>query len=64
MFSGAMLMQSVGLSQEEGRAIARYITGKAFRTESEPMGGQCTAPAKKFSISGTAWNGWGVEPGN
>ncbi len=64
MFAGAMVMQSVGLSQDEGRAIARYLTGKEFRTGTEPMAGQCTAPAKKFSIAATDWNGWGVESGN
>jgi cytochrome c553 len=30
MFEGAMMAQSAGLSAEEGRAIARYLTGKEF----------------------------------
>src|ERR1700687_4084815 len=32
MFEGAMMAQSAGLSAEEGRAIARYLTGKEFST--------------------------------
>ena len=64
MFSGAMLTQSVGLSQAEGRAIAIYLTGKEFRTGSESIQGQCSAPARKFSIGDADWNGWGVESGN
>ena len=30
MFGGAMDIQAAGLTQDEGRAIARYLTGKEF----------------------------------
>jgi polyvinyl alcohol dehydrogenase (cytochrome) len=64
--TGAMVTQAAGLSEEEDRAIALYITGKAFgNTGAETMVGQCTAPPKKFAPAAKAdWNGWGVDPTN
>ena len=64
MFMGSMFNQAAGLTVDEGRAIARYLTGKEFSTVAEPMAGQCTAPAPKFALAAADWNGWGVEPGN
>jgi len=65
MFEGAMTIQAAGLSQDEGRAIARFITGKEFAAASTlPMAGQCTAPAKAMSVGEGDWNGWGVDLGN
>lgn len=64
MFEGAMVPQSAGLSEEEGRAIARYITGKEFSTVLETMAGRCTTPAKSFAVGSNDWNGWGQDPGN
>ena len=65
MFSGAMVIQAAGLSQDEGRAIALYVTGKTFGTVTETMAGQCTTPPKKFAPNPSAdWNGWGVDPTN
>jgi polyvinyl alcohol dehydrogenase (cytochrome) len=62
MFAGTMLTQAAGLTQDEGSAIALYLTGKAFGTVSETMAGQCTAPPKKFAPDAKAdWNGWGVD---
>src|SRR5580704_1603980 len=47
MFEGSMQPQSAGLSEEEGRAIAKFITAKEFSTTSAaPMAGQCTAAPK------------------
>lgn len=63
--SGVMTIQSAGLSEDDGRAIARYITGKEFApVTSAKMTGQCTAPAPKLAIGDGDWNGWGVDPGN
>src|SRR5579862_515232 len=63
--SGAMAVQAAGLTEDEGRAIARFITGKDFAaTTVQPMTGKCTTPAPKFSIAADDWNGWGVDPGN
>jgi polyvinyl alcohol dehydrogenase (cytochrome) len=63
--SSIMTIEAAGLSEEEQRAIARYVTGKEFgAVTSAPMAGQCTSPAPKFSVAADDWNGWGVDPGN
>ncbi|HTB14970.1 MAG TPA: PQQ-binding-like beta-propeller repeat protein [Bryobacteraceae bacterium] len=64
MFEGSMQPQAAGLSEEEGRAIAKFITAKEFSTSTAPMAGQCTAPAKPLAIASTDWNGWGQDLGN
>src|ERR1700722_14266414 len=64
MFGGVMVVQASGLSQDEGRAIARYITGKTFSASTGPMAGQCTNPAKSFAVAAADWNGWGFDAGN
>jgi polyvinyl alcohol dehydrogenase (cytochrome) len=64
MFEGAMLVQASGLTLEEGRAIARFITGKEFSAVSIVSMGKCETPAKKFSLAPGDWNGWGAEPDN
>jgi polyvinyl alcohol dehydrogenase (cytochrome) len=62
MATGAMVTQAAGLSEDEQRAIAIYITGKTFATAAEAMAGQCTAAPKKFAPNAKAdWNGWGVD---
>src|SRR5579872_2156225 len=63
--SGVMTMQAAGLSDDEQRSIARFVTGKEFpTTPTLAMTGQCTAPAPKFALGDGDWNGWGVDPGN
>jgi polyvinyl alcohol dehydrogenase (cytochrome) len=64
--TGAMVTQAAGLTEEEDRAIALYITGKTFgAVATEAMAGQCTTPLKKFAPNAKAdWNGWGVDPTN
>jgi polyvinyl alcohol dehydrogenase (cytochrome) len=64
--TGAMVTQAAGLTEEEDRAIALYITGKNFGTvAADTMAGQCTAPLKRFAPNAKAdWNGWGVDPTN
>lgn len=65
MFDGAMVIQAAGLSEDEERAIARFITGKDFAAAStSPMAGQCTAPPKAMSLGEGDWNGWGVDAEN
>src|ERR1700722_19310847 len=54
MFEGAMQPQSAGLSEEEGRAIAKFITAKDFSTSTAAaMQGQCSAPPKPIVIAST-----------
>ena len=65
MFGGAMAIQAAGLSEDEGRAIARFVTAKEFATAAaQPMGGKCTTSAPKFSLADGDWNGWGADPDN
>lgn len=63
LFAGSMFNQAAGLNFEEGRAIARFVTGKEFSKAPAAMSGQCTA-TPKFAPAPTDWNGWGIEPGN
>ena len=64
MFSGAMMIQASGLTQDEGRAVARYLTGKDFAMGGGAAEGLCTAPAPAFSIKSGDWDGWGVDNDN
>jgi polyvinyl alcohol dehydrogenase (cytochrome) len=64
MFGGAMEIQATGLSRDEGRAIARFLTGKDLSATGDVVTGMCSAPAKKFSLASSDWNGWGAEVDN
>ena len=65
MANGVMTMQAAGLSDEEERAVARYVTGKEFSTAAAaPMAGQCTTPAPKLTLADGDWTGWGGDPNN
>jgi polyvinyl alcohol dehydrogenase (cytochrome) len=64
LLTGAMVTQSTGLSADEVRAIARYLTGKEISTTSETTAGLCPVPAKKLGPAAADWNGWGLEPSN
>jgi polyvinyl alcohol dehydrogenase (cytochrome) len=63
---GVMAPQAAGLSEEEDRAIARFITGKEFSatTASAAMAGQCSAAPQPITIAATDWNGWGQNLSN
>jgi polyvinyl alcohol dehydrogenase (cytochrome) len=64
MMAGAMQPQSAGLSAEDGRAIARYLTGKEFGKVETSTVGICAAGGKPFRIENAGWNGWGVDAAN
>ena len=64
MFEGAMMAQSAGLSAEEGRAIARYLTGKEFSTTVAAKVGMCSGTPAPVRITDAAWNGWGNDLAN
>ena len=65
MFNGAMTVQAAGLSEDEGKAIARFITGKEFSVAvAQPMAGKCTTPAPKFALGAGDWSGWGGDTDN
>lgn len=64
MFTGVMRSQAGGLNEEEGRAIARYLTGKEFARAAAPISGLCAGPAPAFAPTPGDWNGWGVDTDN
>ena len=65
MFGGAMLTQSAGLTLEEGRAIARFVTGKEFsETKMDMAIASCKSPAPAFALRPGDWNGWGFDQDN
>src|SRR5580698_6423338 len=65
MTQGVMGPQAAGLSEDEERAIARFITGKEFSAPTvNAMAGQCTSKPKPLTIASTDWNGWGQDLGN
>ena len=64
MFEGAMMAQSAGLSAEEGRAIARYLTGKEFSAAVVTNVARCAGNPPAIRITDTAWNGWGDDVAN
>jgi polyvinyl alcohol dehydrogenase (cytochrome) len=64
MFEGAMVPQSAGLSAEEGRAIARFVTGKEFAVAPAKLAAQCTAAPSPLRFQTTDWNGWGNDLAN
>ncbi len=65
MFEGAMTPQSAGLSAEQGRAIARFLTGKEFTApEALSAVGRCPAVSKPLRLAAASWNGWGKDLAN
>ncbi|HEX6894615.1 MAG TPA: PQQ-binding-like beta-propeller repeat protein [Bryobacteraceae bacterium] len=64
MFEGAMMTQSAGISPEEGRAIARFLTGKEFSTAATDTAGTCPGTPGPVRLSDGSWNGWGNDPSN
>ena len=59
-----MKPQSAGLTPAEGRAIASFVTGKAFATLPVTTSGQCTGTPAAIRIEGPGWNGWGNDSEN
>jgi polyvinyl alcohol dehydrogenase (cytochrome) len=69
MFEGVMQPQAAGLSEEEGRAIAKFITAKDFSKVTETAtavlpASVCTSAPKPITIASTDWNGWGQDLSN
>lgn len=63
--AGAMVQQAAGLTEQDVRSIASYVTGKALLSADVPSAGLCSGTPKAFSIpaSDAGWNGWGGGPG-
>jgi polyvinyl alcohol dehydrogenase (cytochrome) len=64
MFGGSMAPQSAGLSQEEGRAIARFVTAKEFSARGTEVAGKCATGPGPLRLGNADWNGWGVDAAN
>ncbi len=65
MFEGAMTPQSAGLSAEESRAIARFLTAKDFSAPAAAgVTGRCAVVSKPLRLTGASWNGWGKDMAN
>src|ERR1035441_5883703 len=60
METGEMVTMGMRWPAEGRRAIAEFVTGKAFGTSltTEP-GKEAMCTSNTFAMSGTAWNGWG-----
>jgi polyvinyl alcohol dehydrogenase (cytochrome) len=61
MFGGAMSWQATGLSSDEERAIARFLTGKEFGGVAAIGSGNCSAPPGALNLNDGDWNGWSVD---
>jgi polyvinyl alcohol dehydrogenase (cytochrome) len=64
MFGGVMVSQATGLSSEEGRAIALFITGKEFGAGGAALAGKCSGDPGVLTVNDADWNGWSVDLAN
>jgi polyvinyl alcohol dehydrogenase (cytochrome) len=64
MVNGKMKLQASGLSTDEMRALATYVTNKALTTNTTTTPGMCSGTPKPFAPGPGDWNGWGVEASN
>jgi polyvinyl alcohol dehydrogenase (cytochrome) len=64
MVNGKMKLQSSGLSEDEMRALAAFVTGKALGSGTTAAAGRCTGNPKPFNPGPGDWNGWGVDTVN
>ena len=62
--NGVMVSQAKGLSADEQRAIARFLSGKEFSGGAATGAGACTTPAGALNISDSDWNGWSTGLAN
>ena len=62
---GAMKIQAAALSPDEDRAIASFLTGKAFATAPTATAGACKGTPAPVRVSAAGgWNGWGNDLAN
>lgn len=63
--SGAMVAQAQGLTDEEIRLLATFVTGKAFGGEAVASAGACPGNPPPFNPNLTTdWNGWSIDTQN
>lgn len=62
---GIMREQAAGLSDEDKRHVASYLSGMPFGAAQHAGAPQCTGPAARFDLAiAPAIYGWGQEPDN
>jgi polyvinyl alcohol dehydrogenase (cytochrome) len=61
--SGAMKQQAAGLSAEQIRALAIYLTGKQPGTavKANLDANKCSSAGGSINLNGPQWNGWGRD---
>src|SRR5580658_3606015 len=66
METGEMVTMGMRWPAEGRRAIAEFLTGKAFGTSlsTEPSPRAMCKPGSEFSLAGPAWSGWGTNTSN
>jgi polyvinyl alcohol dehydrogenase (cytochrome) len=64
LMTGAMRPQAAGLTTEQARAIAAYLTADAASHRPALRPNPCEAPARPLALSPTGWNGWSVDTTN
>ena len=64
LMTGAMKPQATGLSTEEARAIAAYLTADAAKRHPALRPNLCHEPARPVDLAAGGWNGWGWDVAN
>ena len=64
--SGSMKQQAAGLTADQIRALAVYLTGKqpGASIQATLDANRCQAAGKPINLSGPIWNGWGRDLDN
>lgn len=64
--AGAMMMQGLGLTLAEVRAVSQFVTGKVMAKEPFAKQAFCpdTGPPLDQALAQPRWNGWGVDSSN
>jgi polyvinyl alcohol dehydrogenase (cytochrome) len=64
MFGGSMDLLATGISSDEGRAIARFLTAKEFGPGAVAVTGKCSAAPGALTAADGDWSGWSSDPAN
>jgi polyvinyl alcohol dehydrogenase (cytochrome) len=64
LMTGAMRPQAAGLSTEQARAIATYLTAEAASHRPALHPNPCSMAAKPVDATAAGWNGWGADVAN
>ena len=64
LFGGIMSTQAQGLTNSDGRAITRFLTGKEPAGGAETVAGMCTTAPGTLTPTAGDWNGPGLDEAN